>query len=318
MQTLWFYALLIGLTVGCSGKAATDSSTATTKGPGAEGPLQYSPVVQWEASEFEGFPVRSYVPPNAKGIVVMFHGTNTDVSYVSVIESVAFLNELIVEGIGFVATNSEDRVAKQWSDADNARVGRLYEHMIDTTDLKASGALFTAGFSNGGNMTGVFAGYAQEQGWPIAATAPHMASCWSCRDLDIPTAWVMARMDEEADLNAAQDAFEDMKDRGVPAKLWIAEEQDIDEASFTKNPEMDAERAKQVYDDLVAKELINAAGKRIVPDDEAGNWPQWYASNGDCFAPGSRAEELKVFWAQHRMNAYYARDVRDFFLARMP
>lgn len=303
-------SLLLFALVACGG--GDGKSADSGPGPADEGPLQYAPVAQWDSYNFEGFAVRQYIPPNPRGVVFFFHGTNGNVTIVNQIEPVAFLNELIVEGVGFVSTDSTDRATGKWLDGDDARVGRLYQQVIADTELEASDALFTAGFSGGGNMAGTFADYAQGQGWPIKAINANQSGCLPCSG-DIPAIWVLNENDTNPH-GTAESIHADLKAENVRTRILWVDEQRIDETSFTKHPDMTAERAQRVYEDLVAKELIDAGGARLVPDDEADNWCNWYATNGESFGPEGRAEELRVLWALHRFSAEHARTVRDFFL----
>ena len=306
---------LIALLIGCGGgKDANDSGT--TDPNKVEAPLNYVPIDQWENYNFEDRAVRQYIPANPKGVIFFFHGTNGNVSIVNRIEPVAFLNLMILEGIGFVTTDSGNRAEGKWIDGDVERVGRLYEKVLQDTELEAKDALFTGGFSGGGNMAGDFAGYADNQGWPIKAINPNQGSCFGCGSLGIPTVWVL----NENDLGPAQfanEAFDDLTNAGVEAALFENKEEVLTGESFLKHPDMTPERSQRVFDDLIAKELINPDGTRIPPVEEADQWCQWYGNNGESFGPEGRADELRVLWALHRYHAGHAREVRDFLLDQM-
>lgn len=303
-----FLGIVALLAAGCGKGKDADSASARTNPP-----LSYVPVAQWESYPFEDKPVRQYIPPNPRGVILFFHGTNGNVTIVQQIEPVAFLNLMIGEGIGFVSTDSGDQPAGKWIDGDVERVGRLYQHVIETTELEATDLLFTGGFSGGSNMAGNTAEYARQQGWPIKAILASQGSCFECGTIGIPTVWVL----NENDLGSSQsgrDAHQQLKDAGVPTALYENLEETLTGSSFLKHPDMDAERSQRVFDDLIAKELIDAGGNRLPPVDEADQWCTWYANNGESYGPEGRAEELRVLWALHRFHAGKAYEVRDFLL----
>ena len=306
--------VLTMLMLGACGKDSKDDDPKTsTTNPLPDGPLNYVPVAQWDNYPFEDKAVRLYIPPDPIGVVFFSHGTNGNVSIVNQMEPVAFLNELIGVGIGFVATDSGDQPGGKWIDGDVERVGRLYQHVIDTTELEATDHLFTAGFSGGGNMAGNTADYAVEQGWPIRAISVNQSGCIICRDLALPTVWVVNENDTPPH-QTAQDGHDELVAAGVAADLHHVDEKILTGESFLKHPDMNEERAQRVFDDMVAKLLIDAQGVRIVPDDEADQWCTWYGNNGESFGPEGRGEELRVLWALHRFSAEPAREMRNFFL----
>lgn len=297
---------LLALALGCGGKDRTSDSNA----PLPEGPLQYKPIAAWEQMNFEDRPVRWYLPPDPKGIVVFFHGSDGNISIVTHIEVVAFLNEMILAGYGFVATDGSS-AAGDWTPEDLARTGRLYEELVATTDLDPDDALFAAGFSAGGAATGEFGLLARDEGYPIKAVNPNQASCWTCVEAQLPTIFVIN--DNDPHDNAA-DTRKSLQEDGIPAEILRVHEKVLDGSSFLKHPSMTPERSQGVFDDLVAKELIDASGVRIVPDDQADPYCSWYEMNGESFVPAMRAEELRVLWALHRFAGEHAREVRDFLL----
>ena len=80
---------------------------------------------------------------------------------------------------------------------------------------------------------------------------------------------------------------------------------------------MTAQRSQNTFDELVTLALIDDSGHRIVPVEEAEQWADWYGTNGTVNGADFRAEELKVAWALHRMNAHHALEVRDLALEQL-
>ena len=97
----------------------------------------------------------------------------------------------------------------------------------------------------------------------------------------------------------------------------VAPEVALDPLYFTKNPSVSDDRSTNTFEDLIALELIDAEGVRLVPTEEAEQWTDWYGSNGTVSGADFRAEELKVAWGLHRMNGYHALAIRDFALEQL-
>jgi len=100
-------------------------------------------------STFEGFPVVSFVPDHAAGIVFAFHGTGGSADFATKLETVDMLNHLTAHGYGFVSTESTDRTSKQWDTAslsltdnpDLARLSRLYASLVSSGRITGAGSI---------------------------------------------------------------------------------------------------------------------------------------------------------------------------------
>jgi len=297
-----------------------DDDASPTTALNDDGPLRYEPDLQWDEMSFQGRSVIYYVPENPRGLVYAFHGTGTSVDYVTRIETVALLNELVAAGFGFVGTSSTDRQSKQW-DVDHPDVDDnedlqvlfdLRDELIATTELDDDSPIYAFGFSNGGGMSGVLANAALDEGWPMRATAPHMSSGMGY-DLDgFPMVWVIAENDPQP---AAESLIES---RSGPTEVYRCEVEAIDELYFMRNPNVSEGQSTRSQQAMVELELIDADGMPIVPVDEFDNYLHLYETDGGALgavSPTLRTEEIRVAWAMHRMNGLYAREVRDFFLA---
>ena len=297
-------------------------TTAPSTTDSVPGVLQYAPVADWEAYRFDDFPVRQFIPPDPKGLIFVYHGSNGGIGFVNKIETIATLNALILSGIGFVATESDNRQTGQWdtstasgaANVDLQRMDALYQEVIATTEITASTPIFAMGFSNGGSFSGIFGQYALEQNWPITGIFPHLSGCGTCYGSPVPVAYVEGENDPQSSIDSV---ISDHRDRGIPAEHFVAPELVLDPLYFTKNPAVSDERSESTFNDLVALELIDADGVRLVPTEEADQWTDWYGNNGTVNSPDLRAEELKVAWGLHRMNAYHAFAVRDFALDQL-
>jgi len=284
-----------------------------------EGPLRYEPDIQWDEMTFQDRSVIYYVPENPRGLVYAFHGTGTSVDYVTRIETVAVLNELVEAGFGFVGTSSTDRQSKQW-DVDHTDVDSnedlqvlfdLRDELIDTTDLTDDSPVYAFGFSNGGGMTGVLAMAALDAGWPMRATAPHLSGGMAYELDDFPILWVIADNDPQPSAESL------IESRSGPTEVYRCPVEPIDALYFMRNPKVSEGESTRSQQAMVDLELLDADFLPGVPVEEFDSYLHLYETDGGSLgavAPTSRTEEIRVAWAMHRMSGLYARDVRDFFL----
>jgi hypothetical protein len=284
-----------------------------------DGPLRYEPDLQWDEMTFQDRSVIYFVPENPRGLVYAFHGTGTSVDYVTRIETVAVLNELVAAGFGFVGTSSTDRQSKQW-DVDSADLDSnedlqvlfdLRDELIDSTDLTDDSPVFAFGFSNGGGMSGVLAIAALDAGWPMRATAPHLSGGMGY-DLDgFPMLWVIADNDPQP---AAESLIES---RSGPTEVYRCHVEPIDALYFMRNPKVSEGESTRSQEAMVDLELLDADFFPGVPLEEFESYLHLYETDGGSLgavAPTSRTEEIRVAWAMHRMSGLYAKEVRDFFI----
>ena len=314
--------LAILLTVGCGvlgGKDSEESDTATntTSSAVSTAPLQYTPIVTFEQYPFQDFPVRSYIPAEPKGVVFVFHGSSGGIGFARKIETIAVLNELILEDIGFILTESTNRQSGQWdtnspysSNPDLQRLDALYDLVIQDTSLTANTAVFTLGFSNGGGMAGHMGDYALGEGWPISGMAPHASGCAGCWGTTIPTFWASGINDPQD----SESASNDLADRGIPTQHHIIPELTISGSFFTKDPSVTESKSQSTFDELVELAMVDADGVRLTPIDDAEQQCEWYQNNGSVGGASARADDVRVAWALHRMNGYYARELAQFFV----
>ena len=310
---------LIALAVSaCGGKDnGEDSSSADLNGP-----LVYEYAIEPSQLDFEGLPVLYHVPDNVRGVAFGFHGSGTGATYANRIETIAFLNELLKKDIGFIITESVDRDAKQWdtdsskpsNNEDLTRLLALRQQLIATTAMTESLPIFAFGFSNGGNFTGVFSNMCEDEGLPIKAVAAFSSNCSSCGNGEVPTFWSIPEQDPAQFVNDIKD---DLEGRGVATQYEIIPEFPLLPDFFTRNPEVTADQSQRTFDELVSLMMIDANGVRLIPDADADDRADQYGRIGQIKGADFRSEELKVAWTLHRMNGYYAKEIRDFFASRL-
>ena len=316
-HSLWPALLLLAVTA-CGGKDKGEDSGTNN----LDGPLVYEHTIEPSQLTFDGLPVLYHVPDNVRGMAFGFHGSGTGATFGNRIETIAFVNELLKKDIGFIFTESIDRDVKQWdtdsskpaNNEDLTRLLALRQELIATTAMTESLPLFAFGFSNGGSFTGVFSNMCEDEGLPLRAVAVFSSSCFNCGNGDIPTFWSIPELDPAALLD---DVKAELDDRGVDNQYEIIPEFALVPEYFTRNPDVTAEQSQNTFDELVSLTMIDEAGVRLIPDDEADDRADQYGRIGEVNGADFRAEELKVAWTLHRMNGYYAKEIRDFFATRL-
>ena len=284
-----------------------------------DGPLRYEPDIQWDTMTFQNRTVIYYVPENPRGLVFAFHGTGTSVDYITRIETVAVLNELVAADFAFAGTSSSDRQSKQW-DVDHTQVQDnedlqvlfdLRDELMAISTLREDTPVFAFGFSNGGSMSGVLAIAALEEGWPMRATAPHL-SAGRGYDLDgFPMLWVLADNDPQ------QSAESLIESRNGPTEVHRCHVEAIDELYFMRNPNMSEGESTRSQQAMVELGMVDTDGFPLVSVDEFESYLHLYETDAGALgavSPTNRTEEIRVAWAMHRMSGLYGREIRDFFI----
>ena len=83
---------------------------------------------------------------------------------------------------------------------------------------------------------------------------------------------------------------------------------------FMRNPNVGETASQKCHDELVRLGMIEEDGTRITPVSELEQAIVTFERDADVNSVTLRSEEVRVAWAMHRMNAYYARKIRDFFV----
>src|SRR3954452_19928064 len=156
-----------------------------------------TPVVQFQHTTFEGFPVISYVPEHPRGIVYVFHGSGGGAGFAEKIETTDVLNRLILRGYGFVSTASTERTGnKRWNAADPslttnpdlARLARPQAHLVATTPVEANTPIVGIGMSNGARFVTLWGQSWKDAGYPVKAIwASHGRIAAPVATLPVPT-----------------------------------------------------------------------------------------------------------------------------------
>jgi hypothetical protein len=286
-------------------------------GPDTPAVMEYAPTI----TDFEGFEVRYNIPPNPRAIVIYFMG-GADASEISSPEQTAFLSLMGHENIGYIATDrTEAGGGGRWDNItesvtandDVARLDRLRDEYIATTDIDEDTPFVSMGFSDGASFSIFFADKAQrELDWPVVALLSHSAGqSFGVSLPDVPSAFCSADNDQGGLLDAATNLADDQAARGFRSELYVAPERPVTVDTLARIESWDAVDAQAGIDDLVAANLVDAQGVRLVSDaDMEGALEVWARTTQ---LPGSAFLDARVhvLWAMHRYNAFNAAEECD-------
>ncbi|HEY7134220.1 MAG TPA: hypothetical protein VIB48_04065 [Acidimicrobiia bacterium] len=278
-------------------------------------------------SSFEGFPVVSFIPDHAVGIVFVFHGTGGSADFATKIETVDMLNHLTARGYGFVSTDSTDRTSKQWDTAslsltdnpDLARLSRLHASLIASGRITRTTPIYAIGMSRGAGFASVFAQAFHNAGSPVAAIAPsHGPIPVSVRlsgGLTVPALFALGANDQVVDNGQIVGQVADLAQRGVPAQLFVEPETPLAASRFLRVPGIDTNEAGAVFAALVGAGLWDATGHRTVSIGTVESALPTVPLPSSV-TPQQRMmieDEVNVVLAVHQYSATYATQTAAFF-----
>jgi poly(3-hydroxybutyrate) depolymerase len=278
-------------------------------------------------STFEGFPVISYVPPSAAGIVFVFHGTGGSAQFATKLETVDMLNHLSAAGYGFVSTESTDRSSKQWetsslsltANPDLARLARLYASLKTSGAITATTPIYAIGMSRGAGFASVFAQAFENAGYPVAAIAPsHGQIPFSVRangGLTVPGYFTLGANDPVVDNDQVVGQVHDVVAHGVPASVTIEPETALQAVRFLRVPGIDGATANAIFAVLVDAGMWDAAGRRLasISTIESRLPTLAYPASVTAAQKLDLRSEIDVVLAVHEYSATYASQTVAFF-----
>ena len=290
-----------------------------------------TPVVPYQRTTFEGFPVISHVPDHPRGMVYLFHGSNGSANFADHVETTDVLNRLILRGYGFVSTSSTERTGdKRWNAADAslttnpdlARLVRLQAHLVATTPLEAGTPLVGIGMSNGARFVTLWGQAWKNAGYPVKAIwASHgrtAAPFAGAGRLTVPV--VFSTSENDFTVPDVAKSFVVAHNAGTPSELYTSRERRLSRAPYERIPGIDASESKQIFFALVASGVWDGQGKRAEPDIVQAATRARAAPLPASVAPQRKEidNESFVTLAIHQFTAEYAEQVVAFFDRYVP
>jgi dienelactone hydrolase len=278
-------------------------------------------------STFEGFPVVSFVPDHASGIVFAFHGTGGSADFATKLETIDMLNHLTAHGYGFVSTDSTDRTNEQWDTAslsltdnhDLARLSRLYASLVSSGRIARTTPIYAIGMSRGAAFASVFAQAFRNAGYPVAALAPsHGPIPPSVRlsgGLTVPALFALGANDQVVDNAQIEGQAAELAQRGVPAPLFVEPETPLAASRFLRVPDIDTTEAGAIFSALVHAGLWDAGGRRTASIDAVERALPAVPLPSSITAAQRLMirDEVDVVLAVHQYSATYAPQTVAFF-----
>lgn len=236
--------------------------------------------------------VRAKIPPGARGLVLMLHGTNGDDRFIVQDETFYVALRLLEAGYGVLATEAEEAVAgdlngdgKQRWDAgltagnvDFANLDALVGGLRAAGTIGPTTPLYVLGMSNGGSMSLSLGAIAAS---PVAATFPNLrfaAAISFCADgrataaaiTTTPTAWLMCGNDDnpEVDNAAAATNSAGLAARGVPTDFALHPAAPLYDARFARVTGVSLAASQSLLAELRAAGFVAADGFATRPTDD--------------------------------------------------
>ncbi len=282
-----------------------------------------TPAVNWTRSNFNGRPVQFYLPPNAQGVVMMFHGTGGDATIVESPEPTVILNELIARGYGFMSMSSDNRANGQWDlasrptqNADWARITAWRTSKINSGEITANTPFYAWGFSNGGGFVGWLTNAAPANNFPLRAGTVQSSSGYNDYYGDpgnLPVQFIGARWDDVVPYADVQARYNTHVGRGYPGEYRLIPEGRIAPTRFDRSDFILPAKSLELFKVVVDEGWFDKGGRRLFPGpdidgtvDVIGRSPNFIPA-----APGKGV--LNAVLATHAANAYYYLQIANFF-----
>jgi CubicO group peptidase (beta-lactamase class C family) len=281
-----------------------------------------SPLVRTVTS-INGRRAEYALPPDPKGVIVVFHGTNGSSRVAFDGDRLDLTEYAVANGYAVVALDSNDRDARQWATAFSMTNIDVINTIALLDRLTAEGLLrpglprFALGVSNGGGFASRISALL---GWRaqniVIATGiePVMAQT------SVPTIWSLTRRDPVLPLDAvatAQRHANGLVQRRIAAEVNVLEPTPVYPERFTRIRGLSVDDSRAIQASLRAADLLDAESfvrqhPRTNEAAVAAAIPAAYAS----FRPAIE-DQLNLAWAGHETMSDFRHRVIHFFDAHL-
>ena len=280
--------------------------------------------------------VHAKIPPGARGLVLLLHGTNGGAGFILQDESFALALRLLESGFGVLGTEAEEAVAGDLNGDGKARwdasltAGNVDFANLDAlvASLRAAGTigpttpLHVLGMSNGGSMALSLGAIAAS---PVAAAFPSLrfaAAISFCADGRVtsaaitttPTAWLMCGADDnpEVDNVAAAANSAGLAVRGVPTSFAAHPPAPLYDERFARVVSVTLAESQAMVAELRAAGFVGTDGFVATSTDaivatvtsQPTLWPTLVAQPGAVRA--DVIDQLRATQAEHQMFSDWA------------
>lgn len=236
--------------------------------------------------------VHAKIPPGARGLVLMLHGTNGGAGFIQTEEAFSVALRLLEAGYGVLGTEAEEAVAgdlngdgkKRWdaglvtTNVDFANLDALIASLRGAGTIGPTTPLYVLGMSNGGSMSLSLGAIAAS---PVATTFPNLrfaAAISFCADgrataaaiTTTPTAWLMCGNDDnpEVDNAAAAANSAGLATRGVPTDFGLHPAAPLYDGRFARAAGVSLAASQALLAELRAAGFVAADGFATLPTDD--------------------------------------------------
>lgn len=212
----------------------------------------------------------SYFPSSPLGVVLLFHGRGGSGSnWFSNAENLILARDVVADGLGIVALDSNDRVIKEWdvtlsaANVDFQNVNAALDAFIARGLMGATTSIYCLGTSNGGSMSPRVALWLSTQSSPrpARASAVYIAESQAIimGNTNIPNTWGLARNDGTGvTIQGAQDNFGILSGRGIDALFWINEPSPVYPERFWRISGLTADDSRTIQASLKSAGYLDA------------------------------------------------------------
>jgi hypothetical protein len=163
-------------------------------------------------------------------------------------------------------------------------------------------------------MSGYYANALLAEGHDVRAVASHSAGGHVGNGVPLPVIFILPENDDTG-RSTAEGSVEEREAQGLATPIYEPPEiAPLPPDFWTRNPNVSTGASQKVFDEMVRLGLIDEDGTRLVEIADAEAALTQWEKDANLASPTLRTEETQVGWAMHRMNGYYAHEVRDFFL----
>ncbi len=277
------------------------------------------------------------IPPEPRGVIGLFHGTNGSRHIIEKAEGIAIASAVYARGYVIFATDSEQTQTEvdpnedgklRWQvdlepdnpDLENLRI--IFAALEQEANLPEGSPRYALGMSNGGAFS-LLLGLSD---LGFRAVASHCASGREshAEETQTPTLWALCAQDgnPQVDNEKAQRNHERLLARSIASQLWIHPPTPLYEGRFARVEGIDLETSTLMVEELRRAEALDEVGMLRFNPDEIAAWIQERPEEfpGLSVLPGTQRRgalsQLKILWADHELYSDYIEATLNFFEAQ--
>jgi hypothetical protein len=281
----------------------------------------YKPASVWSPviDTINGSTVYYYFPPGKiKGLITFYHGSGGSANNWFTDEfEVPFLQYAVEEGYAVFATESKNRVAKQWdlsgpNSVDILNMSVMFSTLRSRGLTKKGTKIFGVGMSDGSNFCSLISDIDS-----FSASALYCAAgqAKNIQKTTAPTEWCISNDDTTLSANMmtqAQNNYQTLSNRGIDAQFLIHYANPVFPTIFAQQQSFDSLDSWNVYNGLKSGGMLNDSDFIVVDPLKVKPWERYVPaaySSKDNFIQG----ELVAAAAEHRFHNYFEYETLQFF-----